>query len=298
MCTVPELPEVESIRRTLERSIGGHTLRVAQVMRTDIIGAPGKLRARRGHRACRDDGLPMRTALLDGARVESVTRRGKQLAIVADDGRALVVHLGMSGRLVVERDDSHDMPPHTHAVWHVSNAGALRFTDPRRFGALVPCRSAQELDAHWHDLGPDALDITDDALACALGSRRTCVKAALLDQSLIAGLGNIYVDEILHRAGIHPMMRSRRAAAHAPVIAHCMRTVLDAAIAAGGSTLRDYVDATGNPGAYVTLHRVYGRAGQRCDRCQSTIRTAVIAGRTTAFCITCQGRARPCVDFM
>ena len=190
------------------------------------------------------------------------------------------------------------MPPHTHVVWRAGNARALRFTDPRRFGALVPCRSALELEAHWQELGPDALMITDDALACALGSRRTCVKAALLDQSLIAGLGNIYVDEILHRAGIHPLMRSPRAAAHTPIIAGCMRTILDAAIAAGGSTLRDYVDATGNPGAYVTLHRVYGRAGQQCDRCQSTIRTAVIAGRTTAFCTTCQGRTRPRVHSM
>lgn len=292
---MPELPEVESIRRTLERSIAGQAIRVAHLQRTDIIGAPGKLRAGRGQAACCGADSPMRNALLDGTRVASIARRGKQLAIVAMDGRALVVHLGMSGRLVVEPRGSDAHPPHTHAAWHVGESRTMRFTDPRRFGALVPCADAQDLDRHWSELGPDALEIGESALARALASRRTSVKAALLDQSLIAGLGNIYVDEILHRAGIHPMMRSHRAAPHAALIAQCMRSVLDAAIAAGGSTLRDYVDATGNPGAYVTLHRVYGRSGEPCDRCQSTIRSAVVGGRTTAFCARCQGRVRPVI---
>ncbi len=292
---MPELPEVESIRRTLERSIAGQAIRVAHLQRTDIIGAPGKLRAGRGQQACCGADSPMRNALLDGAGVASIARRGKQLAIVAKDGRALVVHLGMSGRLVVEPRGSAAHPPHTHAAWHVGDSSVMRFTDPRRFGALVPCADAQDLDRHWSDLGPDALEIGESALARALASRRTSIKAALLDQSLIAGLGNIYVDEILYRAGIHPMMRSRRAAPHAALIARCMRSVLDAAIAAGGSTLRDYVDATGNPGAYATLHRVYGRAGEPCDRCRSTIRSAVVGGRTTSFCTSCQGRVRPVV---
>lgn len=290
---MPELPEVESIRRTLERSVAGQTVRVADVARTDIIGAPGRLRAGRGR--CRHADGPIRASLLDGARIASLVRRGKQLAIVADDARALVVHLGMSGRLVVEPRDSGQSPAHTHATWRIGASSVMRFTDPRRFGALVPCRNEQELESHWSDLGPDACSISEGEIARALSSRRTCVKAALLDQSLIAGLGNIYVDEILHRAGIHPLMRSWRAATHARSITACMRTVLDAAIAAGGSTLRDYVDAAGNPGAYVTLHRVYGRAGQPCDRCRSTIRATVVGGRTTAFCATCQGRVRPVV---
>ena len=292
---MPELPEVESIRRTLERSVVGTSIRVTDIRRTDIIGAPGALRAGRGRTRPSRSEVEVRAALLDGATITSLTRRGKQLAMVAGDARALVVHLGMSGRLVVGAGRSHDHPPHTHLVWSVGKSRTLRFTDPRRFGALVPCADAHELDAHWSDLGPDALDISDDMLAHALASRRTCVKAALLDQSTVAGLGNIYVDEILHRAGIHPMMRSSRAAAHARSIVACMRDVLQAAITAGGSTLRDYVDAAGNPGAYVTLHRVYGRAGQPCDRCRSTIRSAQVGGRTTAFCPTCQGRARPVV---
>ena len=231
-------------------------------------------------------------SLLDAARIASTARRGKQLALLAEDGRALVVHLGMSGRLIVAPRDSGTHPPHTHAVWHVGESCVMRFTDPRRFGALVPCASAHELDAHWSDLGPDALSMRADDLARALAQRRTSIKAALLDQSLIAGLGNIYVDEILHRAGIHPLMRSKRASAHAIAIVECMRAVLDAAIAAGGSTLRDYVDAAGNPGEYVTLHRVYGRAGEACDRCRSPIKSAVVGGRTTAFCPVCQGRVR------
>lgn len=292
---MPELPEVESIRRTLERSIAGQAIRVAHVQRTDIVGTPGKLRAGRGQSTSCDADSPMRAALLDGARAASIARRGKQLAIVATDGRALVVHLGMSGRLVVAPRSPGAHPAHTHVAWDVGESSIMRFTDPRRFGALVPCASAHQLDEHWRDLGPDALAISDSALMQALASRRTSVKAALLDQSLVAGLGNIYVDETLHRAGIHPMMRSHRAAMHAELIARCMRTVLGAAVAAGGSTLRDYVDAAGNPGAYATLHRVYGRAGEPCDRCQSTIRSAVVGGRTTAFCARCQGRARPVV---
>lgn len=295
MHAVPELPEVESIRRTLERSIVDQVIAVASVGRTDIIGSPGRLRAGRGVNSSRDADSRTRSALLDGARVSSISRRGKQLAIAAKDGRTLVVHLGMSGRLVVGPRGATGDPPHTHAVWSVGTSHTMRFTDPRRFGALVPCANAHELDAHWHDLGPDALDIADEALAHALATRRTSVKAALLDQSLIAGLGNIYVDEILHRAGIHPLMRSSRAAAHVPAIARCMRAVLRDAIDAGGSTLRDYVDATGNPGAYVTLHRVYGRAGQPCDKCGKAISSAVVAGRTTTYCSACQGRSRPVV---
>lgn len=292
---MPELPEVESIRRTLERSIVGHTLRLSGAIRRDIVGAPGKLRAGRNRTRSHDADDAIRHALLDGARVASLSRQGKQLAIIADDGRALVIHLGMSGRLVVSDERGVAAPPHTHASWRVGDSRIMRFSDPRRFGALVPCAAMHELDAHWIALGPDALVISDDALAHALDARRTSVKASLLDQSLVAGLGNIYVDEILHRAGIHPLMRSRRAAAHAHTIAACMRQVLGAAIAAGGSTLRDYVDAAGNPGAYATLHRVYGRAGQPCDRCRAPIRSAVVGGRTTAFCRACQGRVRPVV---
>lgn len=298
MRAVPELPEVESIRRTLDRSIVGQLIRVAELGRIDIIGAPGALRAGRGRSVARDTRAPDRAALLDAARVASTARRGKQLALIAEDGRALVVHLGMSGRLVVAPRESGAHPAHTHAVWHVGDSCVMRFTDPRRFGALVPCASADELDAHWSDLGPDALSMPADDLARALAQRRTSIKAALLDQSLIAGLGNIYVDEILHRAGIHPLMRSKRAAAHAFAIVQCMHAVLHAAIAAGGSTLRDYVDAAGNPGEYVTLHRVYGRAGQACDRCRSAIRSAVVGGRTTAFCPACQGRVRRTVHSM
>jgi len=290
---VPELPEVESIRRTLERLVVREQVRVASVARTDIIGAPGALRAGRGRNV--QSATVAHRALLDGARIASVARHGKQLAIIADDGRVLIVHLGMSGRIVVSPLVEGNAPPHTHAIWSVGSSLTMRFTDPRRFGALVPCAGHGELQAHWSNLGPDALAISADALAPALATRRTSVKAALLDQSTLAGLGNIYVDEILYRSGIHPLMRAGRASRHADAIVHCMRKVLEAAIAAGGSTLRDYVDASGNPGAYVTMHRVYGRAGQPCDRCQSTLRSASVGGRTTTFCPACQGRTRPLV---
>ncbi len=292
---MPELPEVESIRRTLERSVVRERVTVTTLTRTDIIGAPGMLRAGRGRSRRAMGGAAARHALLDGARIASVTRRGKQLAILAGDGRALVVHLGMSGRLVISQRDASASPQHTHATWSVGESLMMRFTDPRRFGALVPCAGHEDLELHWSGLGPDALSIGADALAHAIAPRRTSIKAALLDQSTLAGLGNIYVDEILYRAGIHPLMRATRAAAHADSIVRCMRHVLSAAVAAGGSTLRDYVDAAGNPGAYATMHRVYGRSGQPCDRCQSTLRSMPVGGRTTTFCPACQGRVRPVV---
>lgn len=290
MSGVPELPEVECIRRSLAREIVGCTLRVTRIARTDIIGSPGRMRGgRRRSRTRSAQGHG--SALLDGATVTGLMRLGKQMAIVAGDGRALIVHLGMSGRMLLCRKGS-DAPAHTHAEWDVGGGRSMRFVDPRRFGALVPCGSRSDVDAHWSGLGPDALGISPSALHDALAHRRAPVKAVLLDQSAVAGLGNIYVDETLHRARIHPCTPARRAAGDAQRILACMREVLDAAIAAGGSTLRDYVDADGQPGAYVQLHRIYGRAGEPCDTCGGMIRSTVVGGRTTAFCPSCQVRRR------
>lgn len=274
----------------------GQRIALLEICRRDIVGTPGNLRAGRGtrSRARADDAL--RRALLHGATVSRLVRHGKQMAIVADDGRALVVHLGMSGRLVTADSRDREVPSHTHARWSIGHARELRFTDPRRFGALVPCTCNSELQSHWADLGPDAMHISAEQLGSALASRRTSVKVALLDQQMVAGLGNIYVDETLHRAGIHPLMRATRASNCADAIWTSMRGILTAAIAAGGSTLRDYVDGSGNPGAYATLHRVYGRSGKPCHRCGTHIRSTVVGGRTTAFCPRCQARAVPSVQ--
>lgn len=287
---MPELPEVECIRRTVAREIVGRDLRVTRIARTDIIGSPGRMRGGRGRpRVAGADAVAH--ALLEGATVRDVLRHGKQMAIVAADGRALVMQLGMSGRVLLARHGDA-APAHTHAEWSFSGCQRMRFVDPRRFGALVPCRTRAELDTHWSGLGPDALEIGSAALHDALAQRRAPVKAVLLDQSAVAGLGNIYVDEALHRARIHPCTAARRAAGEAPRLLECIREVLDAAISAGGSTLRDYVDADGQPGAYVQLHRIYGRAGQPCDACGGTVRSTVVGGRTTAYCPTCQVRRR------
>jgi formamidopyrimidine-DNA glycosylase len=271
----------------------GQRIALLGIGRHDIIGTPGNLRARRGTGSSTHADGALRRALLHGATVSSLVRHGKQMAIVADDGRVLVVHLGMSGRLVTADNRDREVPPHTHARWSIGSARELRFTDPRRFGALVPCAGDTELQSHWAGLGPDAMDISAEQLGHALASRRTPVKVALLDQQTVAGLGNIYVDETLHRAGIHPLMRSTRASTYAEAIWTSMRGILEAAIAAGGSTLRDYVDGSGNPGAYATLHRVYGRSGKQCHQCGTHIRSMVVGGRTTAFCPGCQGRVRP-----
>jgi len=293
---MPELPEVECVRGSLQRRIVGRRVESVRVIRSQII---------RGPRRAAD--------LLAGDRVARVLRHGKQLAIVGDSGRCVCVHLGMSGQLCVlawptgraanlpakqrtagptGSEKSPTVPPHTHVLWRFDEGLGLRFTDPRRFGGLWVFGGLDELHAErWSALGPDALTITPGQLHQGLSATQRCLKAALLDQSLIAGLGNIYVDELLFTMRLHPLMPAsalgRRVVASLVVR---MRTLLNGAVDRGGSSLRDYVDAESRQGSQQTRHRVYGRSGQRCKRraCGGLIESAQIAGRTTAWCPRCQ----------
>lgn len=290
---MPELPEVECVRLSLERLIVGRRVDAVRVNRGDVITGP------------RGD-----ASLLVGDKVSRVIRHGKQLAIVGSGGRCVCVHLGMSGQLCVMSDEQAeplskkrlstafgsiapaDPPPHTHVLWIFQGGIALRFTDPRRFGGLWTFSDLNELKARrWNKLGPDALRITPGQLQNRLAGTTRSLKAAMLDQNLVAGLGNIYVDELLFNAKLHPVLPANRLnSALVPGLVRRMKTLLQGSIQRGGSTLRDYVNAENQRGSQQDRHRVYGRSGRACKRrgCNAVIVSHQIAGRTTAWCPGCQ----------
>ncbi len=274
---MPELPEVEHARRTLVPRLVGRT--IARVVRFNrAVCTP-------------DAGTRLtRHALLEGARIGSIERLGKQLALRTEDGRVLAVHLGMTGRLTL-CDAPARMPsePHTHARWLLDDGPELRFIDPRRFGGLWTFSSLQRLRAaRWSRLGPDALSITAPDLARALRGSAP-LKSALLDQQRLAGLGNIYADEVLFRARLSPYAPAGGLSPAAlERLADAIRTILADAIAHGGSTLRDYRDALGNPGSFQARHAVYARPGLPCPTCGTPLSGARLAQRSTTWCALCQ----------
>jgi formamidopyrimidine-DNA glycosylase len=283
---MPELPEVETLRRSLEAGLIGRTVRRVSIRRRDVVAAPGDPPGgfARNRRAPRPAPLTDAMLLLDGE-IRELRRHGKQLAIIDDRGRAVIVQLGMTGTLrhSSERND----PAHTHLVWRLDDGARLRFVDPRRFGLIRP---AQDGPAEaWSALGPDALTIRGPALARRLRTGGRAIKAALLDQSVLAGVGNIYADEALYDAGLHPARPSASLdAGDAHRLARAIRSVLRSAIRCGGSTIRDYRDGAGEPGRFQRRHKVYGRGGLPCPRCGGVLDRLLIAQRTTVACPRCQ----------
>ncbi|MEO1235652.1 MAG: bifunctional DNA-formamidopyrimidine glycosylase/DNA-(apurinic or apyrimidinic site) lyase [Planctomycetota bacterium] len=290
---MPELPEVETVRRTLARRVVGRRVLGVDVLRAGVVygmsegGRGPSQRASSG----RSGPVALRRALLEGEPLTDVGRHGKQLAMLSRRGAGVCVHLGMSGSLrVVGRPTDGTGGDHVHVVWRLSDGSELRFRDPRRFGGLWTFATKAELhEMRWSKLGPDALTITPGRLHAGLSRTRRWLKAALLDQRLVAGLGNIYVDELLFAVGLHP--RRTAAAVTKPEsrrLVAAMRRLLNRAIAAGGSTLRDYADGEGRPGGFQTRHRVYGRGGEPCARCGRPLEVLEVAGRTTCACGRCQ----------
>lgn len=304
---MPELPEVEVIRRALARQLIGARLTLLRIGPHDMRArGRGREAFSGGTRASRRSGdarWMTREELLDEARVSALHRHGKQLAIEAEDGRVLVVQLGMSGQLLLERDAHATHDRHRHVEWVVERprghgtspargtAGTRRliFRDARRFGGLHAADSMRALrHGAWHSLGPDALTITPGRLRRVLTGTRA-LKALLLDQQVIAGVGNIYADEALFAAGIHPMCKSSDITpAQITRLAVTIPRILRTAIRSGGSTLRDYRSPAGTRGRAQESHAVYGRAGTPCLMCSTPLRQAIIAGRTTVWCEVCQ----------
>lgn len=284
---MPELPEVEAVRRGLEPVLAGARLKRVIANRADLrFPLPANFAAR-----------------LEGARIDSLARRAKYLLAALDTGETLAMHLGMSGRFTIVEaarqpgDFYYSAPPdpaHTHVVFETEAGGRVEYNDPRRFGYmdLIPTGA---LGAHklFAALGPEPLgnEFNADSLATGFRGRKQNVKATLLDQRVVAGLGNIYVCEALHRAGISPRRAAGRVtAAQREKLVRAVRTVLGEAIEAGGSSLKDYARADGALGYFQHRFRVYDREGQACQtkECDGVIRRIAQAGRSTFYCPRCQ----------
>jgi formamidopyrimidine-DNA glycosylase len=259
---MPELPEVETVMRSVAPHLTGRRILSAEF--TSRFVTPGNRSA-----------LARRLA---GRKVESVRRRGKFILVTLDQGM-FTVHLGMTGRLLISGKPNE----HTHGVFRLDD-GLLLYEDPRQFGKIEwnPARVAK--------LGPEPLEISLEDFRARL-RRRAHIKPLLLNQSFLAGLGNIYVDESLFAAGIHPLASaSRISGARAARLHQAIREILGAAIAAGGSSISDYVDAEGRRGWFQISHQAYGREGEPCVNCGSPIRKIVVGQRGTHFCPKCQKR--------
>ena len=264
---MPELPEVETVTRALAPLVGRR-----------ILGA--EFRCARVLRGGDADAMASR---LRGRRIAGVKRYGKFIAISLEGGGYLLIHLGMTGRLLLNGSPAK----HTHAIFTL-DSGALLYDDSRQFGCI---QVSEEFPERIRKLGPEPLEVPFEAFAGALRRRRTRVKALLLDQRFLRGLGNIYADEALFRAGIHPLaMASRLRGERARRLYDAIRAVLTEAIAAGGSSVSDYVDPEGRRGFFQFSHRVYQRTGEPCAICGARVRRVLVAQRSSHFCPDCQRR--------
>ncbi len=274
---MPELPEVETVMRGLSARMLGRVITSATTNRPDM-------------RWPFPPGLATR---MTGATVESFRRRAKYILMRLSGGDSVLIHLGMSGRMVITPAGQNDLPPHEHLTLETDDGWRIGFVDPRRFGS-VDLMPTQDEDSHrlLADLGPEPLDdaFTAAVLSKALAGRATPIKAALLDQTNVAGLGNIYVCEALFRAGISPRrLAGAVAGARAARLVPAIKATLAEAIAAGGSSLRDYVQPDGELGYFQHAWKVYGRTGQPCERCPGLpacpgVSRIVQSARSTFYC--------------
>jgi formamidopyrimidine-DNA glycosylase len=270
---MPELPEVETVMRGLDGRLTGRVLAGAALHRPDLRWP-----------------IPENfAAVLAGARVLGFRRRGKYIFMRLDSGVSVLIHLGMSGRMVIDAP----FVPHQHLTLQTDDGGSIGFVDPRRFGALDLIRTDAE-DTHKlvAGLGPEPLGngFSAPVLLAALAGKATCIKTALLDQSIVAGIGNIYASEALFRARISPRrLAGGLGAARVDRLVPAIKTTLTEAIAAGGSSLRDYVQPSGELGYFQHAWKVYDREGKPCERCPGApectgIRRMVQGARATFYC--------------
>jgi formamidopyrimidine-DNA glycosylase len=272
---MPELPEVETVRRGLALRMEGRRVERLTLNRPDLrVPLPPGLKER-----------------VEGRRVERLGRRAKYILLHLEDGGVVIAHLGMTGRMVLSEPGKSEPPdPHDHVVFTLEDGAELRFNDARRFG-ILDYASTAELERHklFVHLGPEPLgnDFNGPVLAAKLKGKATPIKAALLDQRVVAGLGNIYVSESLYHAGLSPRRLAGTVVGdRAERLARAIREVLERAIAAGGSSLRDYVQASGELGYFQHHWAVYGKEGERCPDCDCRhgIKRIVQGGRSSFYC--------------
>jgi formamidopyrimidine-DNA glycosylase len=263
---MPELPEVETVARSIAPLVGRR-----------ILSAEF-----RSVRVLRGGDPEAMAACLQGRRIQEIRRYGKFI-VIRMEGGYLTIHLGMTGRLLL----GGPAGKHTHAILMLDQ-GVLLYDDSRQFGRL---QWSGEFPARVAQLGPEPLEIGFPEFARMLKSRKARIKALLLNQDFLRGIGNIYADEALFRAGIHPMAQACRLRGGRPrKLYDAIQTVLQEAIAAGGSSIADYVDAQGRKGFFQIQHRVYQREGEPCVRCGRRIRRVLVAQRSSHYCPGCQKR--------
>jgi formamidopyrimidine-DNA glycosylase len=278
---MPELPEVEVVRRDLEKEVVGKKIKSVDV---DGMRSIRRYRQRKHF-----------TSALDGRKITAVSRRGKYLILKLDDGNALIVHLGMSGQLLRAKGARDATPKHTHVTITFTQGGQLRFVDPRTFGEMFVSPFAgldQDVDELAH-LGIDPLEsaMSWDYFGELVAQRHMKLKAALMDQKFLAGIGNIYSDEILFNAGLRwDRMSDSLSPEEVRRLYRALVETLQDAVKYRGSSLADeqYVDLFGNKGEYQLHHKVYAREGEACKRCRHVIVRQKTGGRSTFFCDACQ----------
>jgi formamidopyrimidine-DNA glycosylase len=280
---MPELPEVETVVRGLRLSLPGRRVVEVRFGKTDFVEDSAAIAER-----------------LPGMRISDVTRLGKFICIGLEAVAAqatplsqsyLIIHLGMTGQLTLIRS-SESVARHTHGFFVLDDGRELRYTDIRRFGRmlLIPEPGLAEFKRH---LGKEPLEISAEEFCRYFGSRRARVKALLLDQRVLRGIGNIYADESLFRARLHPARIAENLTKKQLLALHgAVRQVLADAIRFRGSSISDYVDSDGNRGEFQFKHRVYQRDGKPCFRCKAIIRRVIVAGRSSHFCPRCQPAPR------
>lgn len=269
---MPELPEVETVANGLHKRVAGDRIQAVWVG-----DKPEPLKSTAAEIAC----------ALEGSRIDRVRRVGKHIVFDLESpqnraGSQWIVHLGMTGRMLVVAPES-ELAKHTHLVATLHSGKELRFVDPRRFGRLEVRRGG------FNGPGAEPLSITEQEFARLFHGSKAPIKAALLNQKLLHGVGNIYADEALIRAGVRPRRRANSLSKSELRKLHsALQKVLNAAIAAGGSSVSDYVDADGEAGFFQIQHRAYGREGKPCRKCKTPIKKIVVAGRGTHYCPQCQ----------
>jgi formamidopyrimidine-DNA glycosylase len=269
---MPELPEVETVARGLAKRVTGDLIESIWLgSKQEPLKSPAKLIA----------------GALERARIVTVRRVGKQIVfdLLSPEGapRQWIVHLGMTGQMLVCPPDA-EIRKHTHAIAKLASGRELRFVDPRRFGRLSIATKGDFVGT-----GLEPLEISENPFAALFRGRKTPIKSALLNQKLLGGVGNIYADESLFRAGIRPRRRAGSLTREQLKKLHgCLKKVLKEAIRAGGSSISDYVGADGEEGFFQLRHRVYGREGEPCYVCKTPIKRVIIAGRSSHYCPKCQ----------
>lgn len=274
---MPELPEVETVVRSLRPKLQGRTVEKVRILHEDVIHHPAdtKAFARR----------------LQGRQVTELSRRGKYICVTLDDGQLLAAHLRMTGRLLCVPPE-RELLPHTHVVMDLSGGEELRYADVRRFGGFWLLEKGEPDNVTGMSrLGPEPFspDFSAEYLRARLGRRSCPVKNGILDQSVLAGLGNIYADETLFAAGVRPDRLCRSLTeAEWERIAAAIPPILESAIAHNGTTFSDFLDGEGREGENAGFLQAYGRYGKPCLRCGAVMERTRIGGRGTCFCPDCQ----------